>query len=84
MDSDQQYINKLDEKIDKTIKIERYKWFNLFVRDILLIVVVGFLQWWTRYNSKVIFFISGMLLVWITWQLSDLLNYRRKVVDGNP
>ena len=52
-------------------------WLNLFIRDLLLVAVVGLLQWQTDFKSRSLFLITGMLLVWITWQITDYLNYKR-------
>lgn len=57
--------------------MKELSWINLFLRDILLVLVVAGLHWWTKFNSKTVFLITGMLLVWITWQLSDYLNYKK-------
>jgi hypothetical protein len=50
------------------------KWINIFVRDFLLIFTMFGLQYMTRFNSKTIFLIMGMMIVWMTWQLSDLIS----------
>jgi hypothetical protein len=50
------------------------RWMNIFIRDFLLVIVVGLLHYLTHFNSHTVFFITGMLVVYITWQLSDMLN----------
>jgi len=54
-------------------------WINTFIRDILLILTVLGLHYLTHFNSHTIFLITGMLMVYITWQLSDLLNEQRRL-----
>lgn len=61
--------------IKETIKNPQFKWLNLFIRDFLLILVVCFLHYSTHFNSKSVFLITGMMIVWITWQISDYVNY---------
>ncbi len=56
-----------------------FRWFNRFMGDIFLILVVAGLQYLTRFNSKVIFLITGMLIVWIAWQFTDFINSKRKL-----
>jgi len=53
---------------------EKFKWINIFVRDMLLILVVGGLQILTNFQSKVVFLITGMLMVFVTWHFTDLLR----------
>jgi len=50
-------------------------WLNIFIRDLLLVIVVLGIGIMTKFNSKVVFLIIGMMIVWITWQFSDFLNY---------
>ena len=52
------------------------RWVNLFIRDVLLVLVILYMQITTKFNSKSVFLITGMMIVWITWQLSDYLNYK--------
>ena len=63
--------------MSNSIESKRRKvlWINIFIRDLLLVVVVFGLAYMTKFNSKVVFLIIGMLVVWITWQFSDFLNY---------
>ena len=60
-------------------KSKHLMWLNTFVGDFLLILVVGFLQYLTKFNSKTVFFITGMIVVYVTWQFSDFLNSRKKI-----
>ena len=57
--------------------MSRFKWINIFVRDILIILVIGFMQIKTNFNSKSLFLITGMMLVIIVWQLNDYLKQKR-------
>ena len=66
-------------KILELIKEKDLMWFNTFVGDFLLILVIGVLQILTKFNSKTVFFITGMMVVYITWQLNDLLNSRKTI-----
>lgn len=57
---------------------EKFRWINIFVRDILLILIMLYVNWYVSYESWWAAFILGMLLILITWHLSDLiLKYRR-------
>lgn len=58
---------------------EQLQWINIFLRDIFLIFVVAGLHYLTYFNSKTVWLITGMLMVWITWQLSDLLEQTRRL-----
>ncbi len=54
---------------------KEFRWLNIFIRDLFLVVVLFGLFYMTNFQSKVVFLIAGMLIVWITWQFSDYLNY---------
>jgi len=60
-------------------KTHQLQWLNIFIRDVLLIIVVGVLHYFTRFNSHTVWFITGMMVVWISWQFSDYLNYQRRI-----
>jgi len=60
---------------EKEIKRRKIMWLNIFIRDLLLVIVVLGIGIMTKFNSRVVFLIIGMLIVWITWQFSDFLNY---------
>jgi len=67
----------MDTEKLKEVKRRKIIWLNIFIRDLLLVVVVLGLGIMTNFNSKVVFLIMGMMVVWITWQFSDFLNYIR-------
>lgn len=58
-------------------KVNRWIWFNMFFGDFLIGVTVLFLQFITGFRSKSLFFITGMLLVFLIWQLNDYLKWRK-------
>jgi len=51
------------------------RWLNLFIRDFLIIMAIGGLQYMTNFNSKVVFFLMGMIVVHVTWHFSDFMRY---------
>lgn len=59
--------------------MSKFKWINIFLRDILLVIIIFVVQYWTHFQSTAVFFISGMLFVWITWQLNDFLTERKRL-----
>jgi len=61
----------------KTMKSQEFKWFNLFFRDILLIFITFTIQILTNFRSIYVWFLTGMMVVWISWQLNDYIKYRR-------
>jgi hypothetical protein len=63
--------------IGEWLRKKEVKWFNLFLRDLFLIFVIVYLQWKTNFNSKTVFLITGMLVVWVTWQLNDYIKYKK-------
>ena len=65
----------MDTKEVIETKRRKIMWLNIFIRDLLLVIVVLGIGIMTNFNSKVVFLIIGMLVVWITWQFSDFLNY---------
>jgi len=70
-------------KIIKFLKSDEFRWFNIFIRDILLIFIILVTQVWTNFNSKSVWFISGMLVVWVTWQLNDYIYYYKRFKKWN-
>jgi len=65
----------MDTKRVIETKRRKVMWLNIFIRDLLLVIVVLGIGIMTKFNSKVVFLIIGMMIVWITWQFSDFLNY---------
>lgn len=66
-------------KLKELIKHRDFRWLNRFVGDFLLILCVFGLQYLTHFNSKTVFLITGMIVVWITWQFSDYINSKRRL-----
>ncbi len=54
---------------------EKIKWINLFIRDLVLILAVGGLHYMTNFQSKVVFLITGMLIVSVSWHFTDLIKH---------
>jgi len=52
------------------------RWLNIFIRDIFLVGVMAFVVWRNGFWGW-ISFLCGMLVVWISWHLSDYLKYKR-------
>lgn len=71
-------------KLMNLLKTKEGRWLNIFVRDVLLIFIVMWLHYITHFNSKSVFLITGMMVVWITWQFSDFMEYidYKKLSDG--
>ena len=62
--------------------LNKYKWTNIFVRDILLILVVIWINEALDYNSWFAAVLVGMMIVLVTWHLNDLLKEKRRLDDG--
>ena len=60
-------------------KAKELRWLNLFLRDLFLVFVIAYLQYATHFRSKTVFLITGMLIVWITWQLNDYLISKKRI-----
>ena len=54
-----------------------WKWINIFVRDILLILVIAWVNYAVSYRSWVAAALAGMMIVLITWHFNDLIKERR-------
>jgi len=74
-------MNKL-EIVKKVLKNPHFKWLNIFFRDICLIIVLMVVNYSTHFRSWWTAFLTGMLVVWISWQFTDYLNYKR-MINGN-
>jgi len=66
-------------KFKELIKNPHFKWFNIFLRDIFLILVIGYINYSTNFRSWWVAFTTGMLVVWISWQFTDYLNYKKSL-----
>lgn len=66
------------KKFKEFIKSKDFKWLNIFIRDILLILVIAYVQVKTYFNSKWVWFITGMIVVWVSWQYSDYNKFKRE------
>ena len=64
-------------KIKELLKSKEFHWFTIFFRDICLILVIAYVNYATHYRSWWAAFIFGMIAVWISWQFTDYLNYKR-------
>lgn len=59
---------------------EIFRWINIFIRDILLIAVITYVNYHVHFNSWWAACITGMLIVLTTWHLSDLLETKRGII----
>lgn len=73
-------LSKYKMSLKELLKSDEFRWFNVFFRDLLLVLVVMSVQYWSHFKSKWVFFITGMLVVWISWQFSDFLDYKRRII----
>jgi hypothetical protein len=63
----------------------RFKWINIFIRDILLILVISVVNYVVHYSSWWVAFLTGALVVLTSWQFSDMLKEvkeQREKEDG--
>jgi len=59
------------------LKSSEFKWWNIFIRDLFLAVVIFIVHYQTKFQSTMVWFITGMLLVWISWHFSDYVKLMR-------
>ena len=57
-----------------------FRWINLFVRDILLILVLMAVNYWTNFNSWWVGFTTGMTVVWVSWHYFEYISSKRRLV----
>jgi len=48
-----------------------WKWFNIFIRDIMLIIVICIMNQRSNYNSWWIAFLTGGMVVLVSWHFED-------------
>ena len=70
MDGDQENMT-----ISDYLKNPHVRWFNIFIRDALLVMVMIFVNYLNNARSWWVGFITGALVVLLTWHLADYLNY---------
>jgi len=56
---------------------QEYKWINIFIRDVLLSLVMMFVNYFTHFRSWWSGVATGMLIVYVSWHFNDYLNYKR-------
>ena len=62
--------------------MNNFSWINLFVRDILLSLVICWINHTLDYQSWVAASLAGMMFVLVTWHLNDLIKSKRRLSDG--
>lgn len=65
------------EKLKRERKIFEIRWINIFIRDVFLAFVVGYLNYANNFRSWFAALLAGMLIVWVSWQISDYIRERR-------
>ena len=57
----------------------KYKWQNIFARDMFLIVVIVWINETLDYNSWFAAVLVGMMIVLVSWHFSDLMKEKRRL-----
>ena len=55
----------------------KFQWINIFIRDTLLSLVIAWINWRLDYKLWVGGLLAGMMVVLVSWHLSDFLAERR-------
>ena len=67
-------------KLKKVFKNPETKWINIFLRDICLLILIIYINYSTRFILIMgwwIGLLTGMFFVWISWQFTDYLKYKK-------
>jgi len=56
-----------------------FRWINIFLRDIILIGLISWVNWRVDYQSWWAACITGMIIVLITWHFQDFLETNRRL-----
>ena len=59
--------------------MKKFQWINLFVRDILLVLIIAYLDWKLNYNTWIYPFLMGEMMVLISWHFSDFYNETKTI-----
>lgn len=62
--------------------MRNFKWINIFIRDILLVAVIFWINHTLNYRSFVAAMLVGMMVVLVTWHLSDFIKLNRRLSNG--
>ena len=54
--------------------MSKFKWTNIFIRDLLLSAVIFWINYTLNYKSFVGAMLVGMMVVLVTWHLNDLIK----------
>ena len=70
-------LSNIKMDLKTLLKNPEIKWLNIFFRDIILVLVVCYVQYWSNFRSIFMWLLTGMLIVFITWHFSDYLKYKK-------
>ena len=70
-------LSNIKMDLKTLLKNPEIKWLNIFFRDIMLVLVVCYVQYWSNFRSIFMWLLTGMLIVFITWHFSDYLKYKK-------
>lgn len=69
----------MNPNLKKLFASEEFKWINIFLRWFLISFLLMYVNYKTNFNSWWVGLITGMLIVYVTWQFTDFLNSRRRL-----
>lgn len=52
-------------------------WMIIFFRDLFLALVIFMIHYLTKFSVPVVWMLTGMLVVWITWHYQEFMDWRR-------
>jgi len=67
--------------IKKLLLNRDFGYINIFFRDILIAILLIYINIRSHFNSWWVAFLTGMFVTWVTWHFQDLLNYQ-KIKNG--
>jgi len=62
--------------------MNKFKWINIFIRDIFLSFTIIGLNWILNYGSWFAALLMGMQIVMVTWHLHDFIKLNRRINNG--
>ena len=55
-----------------------WKWINIFVRDIVIALLIGWVNWKVEYQSWWAAFLMGAMFVLVSWHLDAYMKIQRR------
>jgi len=65
------------KRLKELLLNKHFGYLNIFFRDILIAILLIYINIRSNFNSWWVAFLTGMFVTWVTWHFQDFLNYEK-------